>query len=131
MRKKIRVGRATDGLMGGRTRKPRNYVEIDDLDGESVVAKIMTHDDRNSKHVEKMNNGFRKRVPSYHSTSIVDRSLYVEKADKKPIRTKELDFENGFEFSDKESQNIRLFIFSTPTNRKRYINWRLRHKKKK
>ena len=40
MRKKIRVGRATDGLMGGRTRKPRNYVEIDDLNGESVVTKV-------------------------------------------------------------------------------------------
>ena len=117
--------------MGGRTRKPRNYVEIDDLNGESVVAKIMTHDENNAKHIEKMKHGFRKRIPSYHPTSIVDRSLYVEKQDKRPIRTNELNFDNGFEFSEKESRNIRLFIFSTPTNRKRYLDWRLKDKKKK
>lgn len=32
MRKKMRVGKATDGLMGGRSKKPRHYAEVDEID---------------------------------------------------------------------------------------------------
>ncbi len=131
MRKRMRVGRATDGLMGGRSRKPRYYAEIDDEDGDSVVAKIMTHDEKNPKHAEKMRKGLRKPIRNFSSNSVIDRSLYVEKDDKRPIRTNELDFEkNKFSFNEEQSRSIRRFIFSGAENRQRYCGWKMKKKKK-
>lgn len=131
MRKKIRVGKATDGLMGGYSNKPRYYAEIDDEDGESVVAKITTHDERNPKHKQKMEYGFRKYVKSFDPHSVIDKSLYVEKVDKSPIKTKSLDFsKRKFEFGEKESTSIRRFIFQSPTNRRRYCDWKIKKRSK-
>ena len=62
MKKKMRVGKSTDGLMGGKSKKPRHYIEIDDENGEVVVSKIMTHDQANPKHVNRLNNNFRKSL---------------------------------------------------------------------
>ena len=132
MRKKIRVGKATDGLMGGKSKKPRHYLEIDDSDGESIVAKVMTHDVRNEMHVKKLNHNMRKPIRNFSKNSVVDKTLYVEKVNKKPIRTSELNFEkSNFEFDELQSRKIRRFIFSSDKNRQRYFYWKTRHKKKK
>lgn len=132
MRKKIRVGKATDGLMGGNSKKPRHYLEIDDSDGESIVAKVMTNDNNNLKHINKINHGMRKPIKNFSKNSVVDKTLYVEKVNKKPIRTSELNFEkSNFEFDEQQSRKIRRFIFSSEKNRQRYFYWKTRHKKKK
>ena len=39
MRMKMRVGKATDGLIGGRSKKPRYYAEIDNINGNVAVSK--------------------------------------------------------------------------------------------
>ena len=126
MKKKMRVGKATDGLMGGKSKKPRHYIEIDDENGEVVVSKIMTHDQANPKHVNRLNNNFRKRIKNFSRNSIVDKTLYIEKEDKIPIKEKEL----NFEFNEEQSRSIRRFIFSSEVNRKRYYKWKKRQKKR-
>lgn len=132
MRNRIRVGKATDGLMGGRSRKNRYYAEIDNIDGNSAVAKIMSHDIHNPKHVERMSKGLRTRVRNFGANSVLDRSLYVEKVNKDPIKETELDFDTRpFEFNEEQSRKLRRFIFSSKTNRERYWNYFKRHKKKK
>lgn len=131
MKKKMRVGKATDGLMGGKSKKPRHYIEIDDENGEVVVSKIMTHDQANPKHVNRLNNNFRKRIKNFSRNSVVDKTLYIEKEDKTPIKQKEINFEeSNFEFNEEQSRSIRRFIFSSEVNRKRYYKWKKRHKKR-
>lgn len=132
MRKKMRVGKATDGLMGGRSKKLRYYAEIDNVDGNVAVSKIMTHDESNPKHRMRLKYGFRKRIKNFGTNSILDRSLYVEKQDKSPIKEKELDFDNEpFEFEENQSRKLRRFVFSSKTNRDRYKCYKNKHKKKK
>ena len=74
----------------------------------------------------------RKPIKNFSKNSVVDKTLYVEKVNKKPIRTSELNFEkSNFEFDELQSRKIRRFIFSSDKNRQRYFYWKTRHKKKK
>lgn len=132
MRRKVRVGKSTDGLLGAKNlRKPRHYAEIDNIDGKSVVSKIYTHDENNPKHKERMNKGLRKPIKSFGSKSVIDKSLYIEKEDKSPIYENELDFEkSNYEFDEEESKMIRRFIFSSKKNRERYERFVKKYKKR-
>ncbi len=132
MRKKIRVGKATDGLVGGRLKKPRYYAEIDNIGGNVAVSKIMSHYEDNPKHVERMEKGLRTKIRNFGDKSVLDRSLYVEKVDKSPIKESELDFINKpFEFDENQSRKLRRFVFSSKVNRDRYFNYINKYKKRK
>ena len=87
----------------------------------------MTHDNNNLKHINKINHGMRKPIKIFSKNSVVDKTLYVKKVNKKPIRTSEL----NFEFDEQQSRKIRRFIFSSEKNREKYVYWKTRHKKKK
>ena len=92
----------------------------------------MTHDVRNKMHAKKLNHNMRKPIKNFSKNSVVDKTLYVEKVNKKPIRTSELNFKkNNFEFDELQSRKIRRFIFLSEKNRQRYVYWKTRHKKKK
>ena len=124
MKKRIRVGKSTDGLVGkNKNNKPRNYAVIDeDENGSIVVSKITSHDKDNPSNVRKEKFGLRKAVKSFGENSYIDVTLYIETRNKEPIKERDLDYDiiNNFEFNISESRTIRRFIFKKIRNRERY-----------
>ena len=130
----MKVGKATDGLLGARNlHKPRYYAVIDEEEDNSIiVAKIYGFDSNNPSDVRRLNLKLRKLLTRFklgrnkEKVSSLDRSLYIEKANKQKIFSHELDYENAenFRFREKESRNLRRFVFSSKTNRNRYFKYK-------
>ena len=117
----MKIGKATDGLVGNeKNRKPRYYVVVC-TDGEYVaIAKVYSTNPNDKKQAEKIEKKLCKMINNFSSNSAVDKRLYTTKKNGALIKHSDLDYETRkFMFDESQSGSIYKFILDDPNNKKR------------
>ena len=117
----LKIGKATDGLVGNpKLKKPRYYVEIWSDGTYIAVVKVYTTDPTKVKDAEKLEKKLRKMIRNFNPTSAVDKRLYTKKVSGDFIKITDLDYEsaNNFQFDNSQSESLYNFIIEDPNNKK-------------